>query len=55
MGQVHNVMLILAMTAIMAVLTTMLTYFVDLLPSAIEETQVAAGAVERPVQTAPGD
>lgn len=55
MGQVHNVMLILAITAMMAVLTTMLTYFVDLLPSAIEETQVAAGAVEHRVQTAPGD
>jgi hypothetical protein len=48
-------MLILAITAMMAVLTTMLTYFVDLLPSAIEETQVAAAAVERSVQTAPGD
>jgi hypothetical protein len=48
-------MLILAITAMMAVLTTMLTYFVDLLPSAIEETQVAAAAVESSVQTAPGD
>lgn len=47
MGQVGNVLIILGITALMAIATTMLAYFVDLVPSALDgnSTRVAASAV----------
>jgi hypothetical protein len=35
LGQIYNVLIILAITLLMAVVTTVLAYFVDLIPSAI--------------------
>ncbi|MCI0561581.1 MAG: hypothetical protein MN733_24090 [Nitrososphaera sp.] len=35
MGQVNNVLIILGITALMAIITTVLAYFVDLIPSAV--------------------
>jgi hypothetical protein len=34
-GQIYNVLIILAITLLMAVTTTMLAYFVDLLPQVV--------------------
>jgi hypothetical protein len=47
LGQVGNVLIILGITALMAIATTMLAYFVDLVPSALDgnSTRVAANAV----------
>ncbi len=47
MGQVSNVLIILGITALMAIATAMLAYFVDLVPSALDgnSTRVAASAV----------
>jgi hypothetical protein len=46
LGQVGNVLIILGITALMAIATTMLAYFVDLFPSALDgSTHVAASAV----------
>jgi hypothetical protein len=36
LGQIHNVLIILAITLLMAVVTTVIAYFVDLIPSAID-------------------
>jgi hypothetical protein len=35
-GQIYNVLIILAITLVMAVTTTVLAYFVDLLPHAVD-------------------
>ncbi|MDP8888799.1 MAG: hypothetical protein M3M89_04150 [Thermoproteota archaeon] len=37
MGQIYNVLIILAITLLMAVTTTVLAYFVDLLPQAVDD------------------
>ena len=42
MGQIYNVLLILAITMLMAMVTAMLAYFADLIPSAINGTQLAS-------------
>ena len=42
MGQIYNVLIILAITMLMAVVTTVLAYFADLLPPAISSTQMAS-------------
>ncbi len=49
LGQIYNVLTILAITLLMAVITAVLAYFVDLLPSAIDNgtqivTNVSLGA-----------
>jgi hypothetical protein len=36
-GQIYNVLIILAITLLMAVTTTMLAYFVDLLPQVVND------------------
>ena len=36
MGQIYNVLIILAITLVMAVTTTVLVYFVDLLPHVVD-------------------
>jgi hypothetical protein len=36
-GQIYNVLIILAITLLMAVTTTMLAYFVDLLPQVVDD------------------
>ena len=38
MGQIYNVLIILAITLLMAVTTTMLAYFVDLLPQVVDDS-----------------
>lgn len=42
MGQINNVLIILAITMLMAVVTAVLAYFADLIPSAINGTQIAS-------------
>jgi hypothetical protein len=46
LGQVRNVLIILGITALMAIATSVLAYFVDLVPSALDgnSTRVAANA-----------
>lgn len=36
MGQINNVLIILAITLLMAVVTTLLAYFADIVPAAID-------------------
>jgi hypothetical protein len=36
-GQIYNVLIILAITLLMAVTTTVLVYFVDLLPQVVDD------------------
>ncbi|MDF2728183.1 MAG: hypothetical protein K0S84_1726 [Nitrososphaera sp.] len=40
MGQIYNVLIILAITLLMAVTTTVLVYFVDLLPQVVNDNVV---------------
>jgi hypothetical protein len=40
-GQIYNVLIILAITLLMAVTTTVLAYFVDLLPQVVIDDNVA--------------
>ena len=45
LGQIHNVLIILAITLIMAVVTTAIAYIVDLIPSAVDSgAQIATNA-----------
>jgi hypothetical protein len=45
MGQINNVLLILAITLLMAVATAAVAYFVDIVPSVVDRgTQVASNA-----------
>jgi hypothetical protein len=39
-GQIYNVLIILAITLLMAVTTTVLAYFVDLLPHVVDDNVV---------------
>jgi hypothetical protein len=39
-GQIYNVLIILAITLLMAVTTTVLAYFVDLLPQVVDDNLV---------------
>jgi hypothetical protein len=39
-GQIYNVLIILAITLLMAVTTTVLAYFVDLLPAVVVDDNV---------------
>jgi hypothetical protein len=39
-GQIYNVLIILAITLLMAVTTTVLAYFVDLLPQVVDDNVV---------------
>jgi hypothetical protein len=39
-GQIYNVLIILAITLLMAVTTTVLAYFVDLLPQVVDDNMV---------------
>jgi hypothetical protein len=43
-GQIYNVLIILAITLLMAVTTTMLAYFVDLLPQAVDSNVALIGS-----------
>jgi hypothetical protein len=43
-GQIYNVLIILAITLLMAVTTTMLAYFVDLLPQAVDNNVALIGS-----------
>jgi hypothetical protein len=43
-GQIYNVLIILAITLLMAVATTMLAYFVDLLPQAVDDNVLLIGS-----------
>lgn len=36
LGQIHNVLIILAITLLMAVVTAVLAYFADLIPSVVD-------------------
>jgi hypothetical protein len=40
-GQIYNVLIILAITLLMAVTTSVLAYFVDLLPQVVVDDNVA--------------
>jgi hypothetical protein len=40
-GQIYNVLIILAITLLMAVMTSVLAYFVDLLPQIVVDDNVA--------------
>ena len=42
MGQIYNVLIILAITLLMALVTAVIAYFADLVPSAIDGTQIAS-------------
>ena len=42
MGQISNVLFIVAITAVMAVITSVLAIFFDLLPSALQGTSILA-------------
>lgn len=42
LGQINNVLIILAITMLMAVVTAVLAYFADLIPSAINGTQITS-------------
>ncbi|MDQ3881692.1 MAG: hypothetical protein M3249_00855 [Thermoproteota archaeon] len=44
MGQIYNVLIILAITLLMAVTTTILAYFVDLLPQAVDNNVALIGS-----------
>jgi hypothetical protein len=43
-GQIYNVLIILAITLLMAVTTTVFAYFVDLLPQALEDNVALIGS-----------
>jgi hypothetical protein len=43
-GQIYNVLIILAITLLMALTTTMLAYFVDLLPQAVDNNVSIIGS-----------
>jgi hypothetical protein len=43
-GQIYNVLIILAITLLMAVTTTVLAYFVDLLPQAADDNVALIGS-----------
>ena len=45
LGQINNVLIILAITMLMAVVTAALAYFADLIPSAINGTQIASNTL----------
>jgi hypothetical protein len=47
-GQIYNVLIILAITLLMAVTTTMLAYFVDLLPQAVDNNVALIGSSDNP-------
>ncbi|HZA99805.1 MAG TPA: hypothetical protein VE308_02155 [Nitrososphaera sp.] len=44
MGQIYNVLIILAITLLMAVMTTVLAYFVDLLPQVVGDNVAQIGS-----------
>ena len=49
LGQIYNVLIILTITLLMAVATAVLAYFVDLIPSAIDNgTLIAPNAFGTP-------
>lgn len=45
LGQINNVLIILAITMLMAVVTAVLAYFADLIPSAINGTQITSNTL----------
>lgn len=42
MGQINNVLIILAITMLMAMVTAVLAYFADMIPSAMNGTQISS-------------
>jgi hypothetical protein len=42
LGQINNVLIILAITMVMAMVTAVLAYFADMIPSAINGTQISS-------------
>jgi len=53
-GQIYNVLIILAITLLMAVTTTMLAYFVDLLPQAVDNNVALIGSSDNATISADG-
>ncbi|HJU34833.1 MAG TPA: hypothetical protein VJ695_06905 [Nitrososphaera sp.] len=49
MGQIYNVLIILAITLLMAVTTTVLAYFVDLLPQVVDNNVALIGSKNTPM------
>jgi hypothetical protein len=43
-GQIYNVLIILAITLLMALMTTVLAYFVDLMPQVIGDNEAWVGS-----------
>jgi hypothetical protein len=43
-GQIYNVLIILAITLLMAVTTTVLAYFADLLPQTVDNNMALIGS-----------
>jgi hypothetical protein len=43
-GQIYNVLIILAITLLMSVMTTVLAYFIDLLPQVIGDNVALIGS-----------
>lgn len=42
LGQINNVLIILAITMLMAMVTAVLAYFADVIPLAINDTQISS-------------
>ncbi|HEX2106101.1 MAG TPA: hypothetical protein VHF28_00065 [Nitrososphaera sp.] len=55
MGQIYNVLIILAITLLMAVTTTVLAYFVDLLPQAVDNNNLAQRGLSNNASSFIGD
>jgi hypothetical protein len=48
-GQIYNVLIILAITLLMTLMTTVLAYFVDLLPQVVGDNEVLVGSNNAPI------
>jgi hypothetical protein len=48
-GQIYNVLIILAITLLMAVTTTVLAYFVDLLPQVVDDNVALISSNNTPI------
>jgi hypothetical protein len=48
-GQIYNVLIILAITLLMTLMTTVLAYFVDLLPQVVGDNEALVGSNNAPI------
>jgi uncharacterized oligopeptide transporter (OPT) family protein len=48
-GQIYNVLIILAITLLMTLMTTVLAYFVDLLPQVVGYNEALVGSNNAPI------